>query len=93
MKSILQTDKECYFSTRTDNLHKHHVFGGARRKLSEQYGLWVWLTAELHNMSDRGVHFNKDLDLLLKRMAQVKAMNYYSWTVEEFIRIFGRSYI
>lgn len=44
MKSILQTERECYLSGRTDWLEEHHIFyGQGRRKLSEQYGLKVWL--------------------------------------------------
>ena len=63
------------------------------RKLSEKYGLKVWLRADLHNMSDSGVHFNKDLDLYLKETAQKKAMEYYGWSIEDFIRIMGRNYL
>lgn len=44
MKSILQTEKRSYLSGDTRWLEKHHIFGGANRKLSEKYGLWVWLT-------------------------------------------------
>lgn len=93
-KSILQTEKRCYITGRTDNLHEHHVFfGTANRKLSEKYGLKIWLVGELHNMSDEGVHFNKELDLQIKKTAQEKAMEYYGWSVEDFIRIFGKNYI
>lgn len=93
-KSIMQTEKQCYITGRTDNLHEHHVFfGTGKRKLSEKYGLKIWLVGELHNMSDEGVHFNKELDLQIKKMAQEKAMEYYGWSVEDFIKIFGRSYI
>ena len=35
MKSILQSEKECYLSGRTDWLEEHHIFyGQGRRKLS-----------------------------------------------------------
>lgn len=94
MKSIIQDVKECYLTGTTINLHEHHIFfGRGLRKLSEKYGLKIWLKAELHNMSDQGVHFNKELDLSIKQMAQKKAMEHYGWTVEEFIKIFGKSYI
>ena len=49
MKSILQTEKRSYLSGDTRWLEKHHIFGGANRKLSEKYGLWVWLTHYEHN--------------------------------------------
>lgn len=91
--SILQSKKECYMTQRTDCLHKHHIFGGANRKKSERYGLWVWLSAEWHNMADYGVHYNKNLSLRLKREAQAAAMQKYGWDTADFIRQFGRSYI
>ena len=93
MKSILQTAKECYKTSDTYNLHKHHIFGGANRKNSERYGLWVWLRADWHNMENYGVHFDKDFDRELKAIAQEAAMKEYEWTVDDFIRIFGRNYI
>lgn len=43
-KSIMQDEKACYITGRTDHLHKHHIFGGGRRKISEKWGLWIWLT-------------------------------------------------
>lgn len=49
MKSIMQNDKRCFITGRDYNLHKHHIFGAANRKISEKYGLWVWLNAEIHN--------------------------------------------
>ena len=40
MNSIVQSEKECYFTQRTDQLERHHIFYGAgRRKLSDKYGL------------------------------------------------------
>jgi len=93
LKSIMQDEKVCYVTGSPMNLHEHHIFGGANRKLSEKYGLKVWLRAEWHNMSDKGVHFNKSFDIQLKKEGQEKAMEHYGWTVEEFIKIFGRNYI
>ena len=93
-KSIIQTEKECYITGSTDNLHEHHIiYGTGQRKLSEKYGLKVWLRADWHNMSDYGVHFNKKLDTELKQMAQKKAMKVYGWSIEDFIKIFGRNYL
>lgn len=93
-KSILQTEKECYVTRSTYNLHLHHVIpGNGTRKLCDKYGLTVWLRADWHNMSDYGVHFNKKLDTELKQMAQKKAMEVYGWSVEDFIKIFGQNYL
>lgn len=93
-KSILQTKKECYITGSTYNLHKYHIFeGAANRKLSERDGLWIWLRADWHNLSDYGVHFNKELDLKLKRIAQKRWQEYYHKTEEDFIKEYGKSYI
>lgn len=90
-KSILQTEKRSYLNGDTRNLHKHHIYSGRNRKASEQNGFWVWLTAEQHNMSDEGVHFNKDLDLKLKRECQAKFEETHSRA--EFMQIIGRNYL
>ena len=70
MKSILQSEKECWVCRRKNNLASHHVFfGTANRKMSEKYGLKVWLCYNCHT-GQNGVHFNPSLDKRLKMMAQ-----------------------
>ena len=92
MKSILQTDKKCYQTGRTDNLHKHHIYFGANRKVSEANGFWVWLTGEWHNQDSRiDVHHNKQFDLHLKRECQ--RIFEQDHTREEFMKLIGRSYL
>lgn len=94
MKSIIQSKKECYITGSNYNLHKHHIFEGtANRKLSEKYGLWIYLRADWHNLSNYGVHFNKELDIKLKKVAQKRWQKYYKKTKEDFIKIFGKSYL
>lgn len=91
MKSIIQENKECFVCKTTYNLHEHHIFyGTANRKQSEKYGMKVWLCGRHHNLSNEGVHFNRELDLQIKRMAQKKFEETYKDL--DFIRIFGRSY-
>jgi hypothetical protein len=90
--SILQDRKECYITGAVTNLHKHHIFGGnPNRQHSDEYGCWVWLSADLHNLSKDGVHFNKELDLALKREAQSRFEAI--WGREKFIEVFGKSYL
>lgn len=91
MKSILQDEKKCYVTEHTNALHKHHIYGASNRKISEDNGFWVWLTPEYHNMSDRGVHFNKEFDTLLKQECQAKYEETHSR--EDFIALIGRSYL
>ncbi len=91
-ESIMQTERECYITGRTSGLHKHHIFfGRGLRQISEKHGFTVWLSAEWHNMSDKGVHFNRDLDLRLKRECQRKYEETHSR--EDFMRLIGRNYL
>lgn len=91
MKSILQDEKMCYVCGTTYNIHEHHIIYGSNRKNSEKYGLKCYLCGKHHNLSNEGVHFNKELDLKLKQMAQKKFEETHSH--EEFMRIFGRNYL
>lgn len=108
MKSIIQEEKKCYISGQTYWLESHHIFfGRAYRKLSEKYGLKVYLTRDLHR-GTKGVHNNRELDLKLKRIAQQKFEEIY--TLDDlpikvtillkhgdirgaFINIFGKNYL
>lgn len=92
MKSIIQTEKECYVCHTTCNLQDHHIiYGTANRKQSEKYGLKVWLCQE-HHTGNTGVHFNKTLDLHLKKLAQEKFNAVYGAN-KSFLEVFGKNYI
>lgn len=94
MDSILQKKKQCCICGRWENLDSHHVYSGANRKRSEKYGLKVWLChSEHHIFGKNSVHRNADIDRKLKKAAQKKAMLHYGWSVEEFIKIFGKNYL
>lgn len=43
--------------------------GTANRKLSEKYGLWVWLCKD-HHTGKGGAQYEKVLNILLKQRAQ-----------------------
>ena len=92
-KSIMSNDKWCYICGYTHDIHKHHIFyGSANRKISEKQGCWCFLCAVHHNMSGVGVHFNRELDLRLKRECQQK-WEEINGDREQFIRTFGKSYL
>lgn len=93
MESIISNERECLVCKTTNNLHRHHIFyGSSNRKQSEKYGCWCYLCARHHNMSNLGVHFNKNLDIRLKQMCQ-KEWEVRNGTTEEFRKVFGRSYL
>ena len=78
-----------------DPLETHHIFNGVGlRKKSERYGLTVRLCAHsCHNGGPNSVHRNQKLDLTVKQYGQRKAMEENGWTVEDFIREFGKNYL
>lgn len=92
-RSIMQSERECYVCGAVNNLHQHHIYeGSGRRRKSDLFGCWVYLCAYHHNMSDAGVHFNKNLDLKLKQECQKKWEEIYGYR-DSFIREFGRNYL
>lgn len=92
MKSIIQDTKECFLTGATGELHCHHIFDGANRRNSEKYGLKVWLIPELHNMSNRGVHFDRELRDMLCRVGQ-RAFEEKWGNRAMFMQIFGKNYL
>ena len=92
-KSLLDNNKVCYICGTTFNIHKHHIYGGANRSKSERDGCWCYLCAPHHNMSDSGVHFNRERDLNLRRTCQKLWMEAYNKTEDDFIKEFGRNYL
>lgn len=98
-KSLLsdESDPRCLICGTTYNLHVHHVYGGAgRRNVSDREGCWCYLCGPHHNMSNLGVHFDKQADTWLKRRCQA------AWEEREgiddpehheFIRLMGANYL
>lgn len=90
--------RKCWLCGATGNrepLDKHHIFGGnPNRKKSEKYGLVVDLCHfKCHIFGKEAVHNNKANMQKLHEYGQRKAMEEQGWTVEDFIREFGKSYI
>lgn len=97
-KSIIQTDDtQCFLCGMNHNVEKldvHHIFGASNRKHSEKYGLKVYLHhRKCHIFGRDSVHQNADVNNRLKAHAQRVAMKHYSWSVEDWIKIFGKNYL
>lgn len=90
MNSIVSKSKCCWVCG-SPYVHLHHIFFGANRKNSDKNGLTVYLCPEHHNMSNEGVHFNKDLDLKLKHTAQRAYEKTH--TRDEFMKLIGKNYL
>jgi hypothetical protein len=79
---------------RFEGSHRHEIFYGiANRKKSIEDGLVIFLRPEDHNMSDNGIHFNREFDLYAKRKAQARWMEFYGKTVEQFRERYGKNWL
>lgn len=101
MKSIMQSkDGTCYLCKLLEGncfaqtVQEHHVvFGIGNRKLSERYGLKVYLCVR-HHLHDGGpyaVHRNKDIREMLCKEAQKAFMKEYP--DKSFLQIFGKNWL
>lgn len=90
MKSILQTEKRCFLCGVTYGLEVHHCLHGSRRKIADKYGLTVYLCRECHR-GNEGVHFNRDKDEKLKRLAEMEFERRYG--EDEWFRVVGKRYL
>lgn len=91
-KSIIQDDETCFVCGYGGHTHCHHcIFGNSNRDNSEKYGLKVFLCWE-HHEGNTGVHNNRELDLQIKRIAQQRFEEIHG-TRQDFIQIFGKSYL
>lgn len=91
---IMPDNSPRWRNKRYEGLVRHEVFFGRKnRKKSIEDGLVVFLTPELHNMSNYGVHFNKSFDSELKEIGEEVWCSYYGKTIEDFIERYGRNYL
>lgn len=82
--SIMPPD-ELWELERFDGSHRHEVFGAFNRQRSIRDGLVIFLTAEMHNMSHKGIHYDTDFMEYAQKIGQATWMKHYNKTEEEFI--------
>lgn len=100
-KSIMQDKRggECYLCNSlleidapAPNREEHHImYGTANRRLSEHYGLKVYLCPYHHRTGPEAAHRSRRTDLLLKRAAQRAFEQKYGR--EKWMEVFGRNYL
>ena len=90
VKSILQTEKVCWVCHARYPLHKHHIYGGRNRQVSEDNGFFVYLCFE-HHTGQKGVHNHPHADLMLKQDCQTVYEKDH--TRDDFIKLIGKSYL
>ena len=90
-RSILQDEKRCWVCGSVVGLECHHILGGtANRKLSEKYGLKVWLCHDHHTGPD-GAQYNAALNRQLKMDAQYAFEQKYDRAT--WMKVFGKNYL
>ena len=80
-------------TTRFEGSHRHEVFGASNRQKSIEDGLVIFLRPEDHNMSEKGIHANREFDLYAKRKAQLRWQEFYGKTEEQFRKRYGKSWL
>lgn len=99
MKSIMQEkDGRCYLCMKLDGDHsikpiqEHHaIYGWANRRLSEKWGLKLYLCVEKHHEYGKmAVHQNKDIRQMICAEAQECFERHYP--NESFLQIFGKNW-
>jgi len=93
--SIMSSNMPYWHNKRFNNLHRHEAFFGVRnRQKSIDDGLVVFLTYENHEGTN-GVHGRNghDLDMMIKKEAEKRWLEYYNKTIDDFIKRYGKNYI
>lgn len=86
--SIMQTEKYCYITGTTKRLDKHHVYPGCRRKASDKWGCWVWLSHDVHMAAHER---QPELLRQLQQECQERFEELYGH--EKFMQVFGKNYL
>ncbi len=91
-KSVMNSRKGfCYLCGREGATEEHHIFGGPNRKLSEKYGLKVYLCHACHRTGQDAVHVSAETMARLRKAGQAAFER--SHDRESFMRIFGKNYM
>lgn len=95
--SVLQGDvpeweSRSYLSDKEGDCDFHHIFGQRpmQKKLSEQYGFWIWLTREEHDRlhhTPQGVIYNNSLKQQCQEIFEM------SHPRSMWMRLFHRNYL
>jgi len=96
MRSILVNEKVCWLCGSSTGEHKdlHHVYGGGMRNTSEKYGLVVYLCHHnCHEYGKQAVHQNKETRQKLQDWSQRKAMEYYGWSMDDWMNRMYKNYL
>ena len=80
----------CDLCGKWDYLDRHHIFEGqGLRRQSEKYGCVTNVCRRCHN----DIHHHPLDNIWLKRESQLEAMQRLNWTIDDWHRHFGKSYL
>lgn len=68
---------------------RHHIYNGAMRSKSEQYGAVIKVCRDCHEE----IHHKHELREELKKEFQHRIMQNYNLTIDEFRAIFKKNYV
>lgn len=82
---------ECELTGEYGWLEPHHIFNGEAylRVLSEKYGAVVYIIHSHHEYIHKNASYRKKLKVGYQR----KIMHDQGWSIDQFIKVFGKSYI
>ena len=89
--SILNNLDRCFFCGKPAECIHEVYFGTANRQISIKNGFCVGLCHKEHNLSDKSVHRDRKMDLILKKKYQEEYEKTH--TREEFIKLIGKSFL
>lgn len=93
--SVLQGDVPeseafSFLSGATGKIDFHHIMNGSKKKLSEEYGFWIWLTraehTKLHNTPE-GIAYQRTL----KQKCQIAFEKEHPRSM--WMELFGKNYL
>ncbi len=88
--SVIDETKVCFLCKKRGDLARHEVFHGANRQKSKAYGAWVHLCPKCH----QELHGkDPEIDKCLHTKGQIKVMEHYGWSVDDFRERFGKNYV
>ena len=84
---------ECFLCGNYETVERHHLFGGPFRKKADRLKLTVMLCPWCHQIDPDSAHKSAETALYLHKYGQQRAMREQGWSVEDFIREFGKNYL
>ena len=84
---------ECFLCGNYETVERHHLFGGPLRKKADRLKLTVYLCPWCHQIDPDSAHKSAETRLYLHKYGQRKAMREQGWSVEDFVREFGKNYL